>query len=110
MPAMEVLITCLSPVLREAFQAQLKQIEDSVTRDLAGQLLEGLVECKNDEPFGVRFQEVAEGAAAAERGGKTKRKLSAYNLFVRDFLKEHSGASIGEAAKAWNAQKKARGQ
>jgi hypothetical protein len=43
--------------------------------------------------------------AKSGKAGKAKRAPSAYNKFVKTYLKAHPGQGIGEAAKAWNAQK-----
>lgn len=50
-------------------------------------------------------------------GGKTKasstnkKKLTKYNIFVRDFARQHKGTCImKEAGKAWQIAKKAEGK
>ena len=98
---LEAVVTCIGQSLREDLAQQMEVLDPSV-RSIAVQLLEALPQCSNDEPIGFRFQET-DGPSAEGRGRRRKRRLSAYNLHMRDCLK--AGGTFATCVAEWRQKK-----
>jgi hypothetical protein len=98
---LEAVVTCIGTSLRDDLADRLEELDPGV-RGIAMQLLDALPSCANDQPIGIRIQEVA-GPVPARRN---KRKLSAYNQHMSQCLK--AGGTFATCVQEWR-EIKARG-
>ena len=94
-----VIITCISPGLKQILQSELHHIEDMRQREAFTELVNAAPECSNGGIVGLEVEE-----PSPSRGRGERRRPSAYNLYIGECLKR-GDRSMKQCALEWRQRR-----